>query len=102
MLTFGDSVLVVGDSRAIKVHVHTTDPGQVLTYGAGQGAIGKVIVENMQEQYQEYLARQNQAPAAAPPPARRDGHRGRGQRGGPGAGLPQPGDHVRSFPVGRP
>ena len=68
ILTYGDSVLVVGDSRAIKVHVHTTDPGQVLTYGAGQGAIGKVIVENMQEQYQEYLARQSQAPAVAPPP----------------------------------
>jgi hypothetical protein len=65
VLTFGDSVLVVGDSRAIKVHVHTQDPGQVLTYGATQGAISKVIVENMQEQYQEYLAKQSQAPEPA-------------------------------------
>jgi len=67
-MTFGDSVLVVGDSRAIKVHVHTTDPGQVLTYGSSQGAIGKVIVENMQEQYQEYLARQVQTATVEPPP----------------------------------
>lgn len=70
ILTFGDSVLVVGDSHAIKVHVHTKDPGQVLTYGATQGTISKVIVENMQEQYQEYLARQGQPevvqPAAQP------------------------------------
>ena len=57
-------MLVVGDSHAIKVHVHTTDPGEVLTYGASQGAISKVIVENMQEQYQEYLARQAKAEVA--------------------------------------
>ncbi len=65
ILTFGDSVLVVGDPHAIKVHVHTQDPGQVLTYGATQGAISKVIVENMQEQYQEYLAKQAQTPEPA-------------------------------------
>lgn len=67
ILTFGDSVLVVGDSHTIKVHVHTKDPGEVLTYGATQGAISKVIVENMQEQYQEYLARQAKAEIAPPP-----------------------------------
>ncbi len=69
ILSFGDSVLVVGDSHTIKVHVHTADPGEVLTYGATQGSISKVIVENMQEQYQEYLARQAKAEVAAPPPA---------------------------------
>ncbi|MDP3047672.1 MAG: DAK2 domain-containing protein, partial [Chloroflexota bacterium] len=64
--SFGDSVLVVGDSHTIKVHVHTKDPGEVLTYGATQGAISKVIVENMQEQYQEYLARQDQEEKVLP------------------------------------
>jgi uncharacterized protein len=67
ILTFGDSVLVVGDSHTIKVHVHTTNPGEVLTYGATQGAISKVIVENMQEQYQEYLARQSKTEVSHPP-----------------------------------
>ena len=67
IISFGDSVLVVGDSHTIKVHVHTKDPGEVLTYGGTQGSISKVIVENMQEQYQEYLARQAKADIAPPP-----------------------------------
>ena len=36
---FGDSLLVVGDSALLKVHVHTDDPGAVLTLGTGLGAI---------------------------------------------------------------
>lgn len=66
--TMGDSVLVVGDSHTIKVHVHTNNPGEVLSYGAGQGTMSRVIVENMQEQYRAYAARQA-VPSAPPPPA---------------------------------
>lgn len=54
----GDSALVVGDSEVIKVHVHVPDPGIPLGYGASQGSLSRVIVENMQEQYQEYIISQ--------------------------------------------
>jgi DAK2 domain fusion protein YloV len=54
----GDSTLVVGDSSLIRVHVHTPTPGAVLDYGISQGNISKVIVENLQEQYQEFMAHQ--------------------------------------------
>jgi DAK2 domain fusion protein YloV len=56
----GDSVLVVGDSKAIKVHVHTPEPGTPINYGANVGTLSHIIVENMQEQYQEFVLGQTQ------------------------------------------
>ncbi len=56
--SLGDSVLVVGDGSLIKVHVHTPTPGAVLDYGIRMGSVSKVIIENMQEQYQEFMALQ--------------------------------------------
>jgi DAK2 domain fusion protein YloV len=49
----GDSLLVVGDEAAIKVHLHTDDPGAALTLGTAAGAIQGVEIANMQEQQQE-------------------------------------------------
>jgi len=51
----GDCPLIVGDSATIKVHIHTPTPGDPLNYGARVGSISRVIVENMQEQYQEFI-----------------------------------------------
>jgi uncharacterized protein len=58
----GDSALVVGDSSAVKVHVHSPDPGPPLTYGSTLGSLSRVIVENMQEQYQEFVLEKAQRP----------------------------------------
>ncbi len=46
----GDSTVVVGDERTIKVHVHVKDPGQPLTFGSQLGRVTDVVVENMQLQ----------------------------------------------------
>jgi hypothetical protein len=46
----GDSLLVVGDSSAIKVHVHTDDPGAALALGTAVGTIDGVEIANMHEQ----------------------------------------------------
>jgi DAK2 domain fusion protein YloV len=51
----GESTLVVGDSATIKVHIHTEEPGTPLNYGAGIGSLSKITVENLQEQYQEFI-----------------------------------------------
>ncbi len=59
----GDSVLVVGDPKAVKVHVHTPEPGTPLNYGASVGTLSRIIVENMQEQYQEFVLGQVQQAA---------------------------------------
>jgi DAK2 domain fusion protein YloV len=52
----GDSALIVGDSHTIKVHVHVLDPGIPISYGAKCGSLYDVVVEDMQAQYQAFVA----------------------------------------------
>lgn len=52
----GDSTVVVGDERTIKVHIHVKDPGEPLSYGAGLGRVTDVVVENMQMQMEDIVA----------------------------------------------
>jgi DAK2 domain fusion protein YloV len=46
----GDSLLVVGDPEALKVHVHTDSPGRALDIGTRVGVIERVEIANMHEQ----------------------------------------------------
>src|SRR5207247_10824373 len=46
----GDSLLVVGDPEALKVHVHTDEPGRALAVGTTRGVIDRVEIANMHEQ----------------------------------------------------
>ena len=46
----GDSLLVVGDATAIKVHVHTDDPGAALALGTAVGTLEQVEIANMHKQ----------------------------------------------------
>lgn len=52
----GESALVVGDESLLKVHVHAPNPGEIVKFGAEQGALVNVIIENMQEQYVDFMA----------------------------------------------
>ena len=53
----GWSTLVVGDDALIKVHVHVHDPGEPISYAVRVASwIDDVVVENMQAQYEEYVA----------------------------------------------
>jgi len=61
----GDSLLVVGDESALKVHVHTDDPGAALSLGTAVGAIDRVEIANMHEQAH---AREERLLAAVPDP----------------------------------
>lgn len=51
----GDSLLVVADDEVIKVHVHTEDPGKVLSYGLRFGSLIKIKVDNMRLQHETIL-----------------------------------------------
>jgi DAK2 domain fusion protein YloV len=46
----GESVLVAGDSRALKVHVHNERPDEVIGYGLGLGSLSRISVENLDNQ----------------------------------------------------
>ena len=63
--TMGDSVVVVDDEEIIKTHVHTNEPGRVLTEALTYGALLTVKVENMREQHTELGNRQADAESAA-------------------------------------
>ena len=49
----GDSVLVVGDQRTLKVHVHTDAPERATELFIGQGTISRLDVADMHEQVQQ-------------------------------------------------
>jgi len=51
--TLGDSLLVVGDESALKVHVHTDDPGAALSLGAAAGVLERIEIANMHRQTEE-------------------------------------------------
>jgi DAK2 domain fusion protein YloV len=46
----GDSLLVVGDPTALKVHVHTDDPGAALSLATAVGTIAQVEIADMHRQ----------------------------------------------------
>ena len=47
----GDSLVIVEDDEIIKAHVHTNDPGKVLTKALAYGQLLTVKIENMREQH---------------------------------------------------
>jgi len=49
----GDSLMVVGDESALKVHVHTDDPGAALSLGAARGVLEGIEIANMHRQTAE-------------------------------------------------
>jgi hypothetical protein len=57
----GDSLLVVGDPTALKVHVHTDDPGAALALGTRAGVIDRVEIANMHQQTAEREERLEEA-----------------------------------------
>ena len=61
----GDSVVVVDDEEIIKTHVHTNDPGMVLTEALTYGSLLKIKIENMREQHST-LSEGTPAEAAQP------------------------------------
>ena len=49
----GDSLLVVGDRSALKVHVHTDDPGAALRTATSRGVVEGVEIANMHRQTEQ-------------------------------------------------
>jgi DAK2 domain fusion protein YloV len=48
--SIGESVLVAGDTRALKIHVHNERPDQVIAYGLSVGTLSRISVENLDNQ----------------------------------------------------
>ena len=52
---FGDSMVVVSQDEFVKIHIHTNDPGLVLSKAVTLGELSKVKIENMREQHRNLL-----------------------------------------------
>lgn len=48
--SIGESVLVAGDARAVKVHVHNDRPDKVISHGLEIGSLSRISVENLDNQ----------------------------------------------------
>ncbi|MGZ6271711.1 MAG: DAK2 domain-containing protein [Candidatus Limnocylindrales bacterium] len=69
--SIGDSVLVAGDERVAKVHVHSARPDDVIAYGLSLGQLSRISVENLDDQARDVReARAGEFTGAAP--ARRE------------------------------
>ena len=53
--SLGDSMIVVGYDDVIKVHIHTNDPGLVLSKAVAVGELSKIKIDNMREEHREVL-----------------------------------------------
>ena len=69
LAAIGDSLLVVGDPSALKVHVHTDDPGRALSLGVARGAIAGVEIADMHTQTIERRERLLRSVSDLPPAA---------------------------------
>jgi len=54
----GESLIVVGDKTATRIHIHTTDPGKIIHYATTLGTVHQINIRNMDEQHQDYLEMQ--------------------------------------------
>lgn len=51
----GNSLVFVKDEDVVKVHIHTLNPGNILSYAQSFGDFIKIKVENMTEQHHELI-----------------------------------------------
>lgn len=58
LATIGNSIVCVQDDDLVKVHVHTLEPKTAIKMGKRQGRFVKLKVENMQEQHDHLLEKE--------------------------------------------
>ena len=56
LFSIGDSVVYAEDHDIIKIHVHTSDPGRVLSFVLHYGSLATVKIENMRNQHTGLVA----------------------------------------------
>ena len=49
-----DSTVIIGGGSAVRVHVHTEDPGAALSFGIGYGDLDEVKIDNMSLQNRDW------------------------------------------------
>ena len=90
----GNSVLVGGDGRMVKVHVHNERPDEIIAYGLSLGTLTRITVENLdtmaddvrEARASEFVAEGDAAPRASAGNDAASGRQRRGRRRRPSGG----------------
>lgn len=53
--SYGDSLLVATDENLVKVHIHTEQPGEVMTYAQQFGQLHQIDIDNMRKQHEHIV-----------------------------------------------
>lgn len=56
----GESLIVVGDDSAVRIHIHTMEPGDIINFATRLGTMHQVSIRNMDEQHQDFLEMQKE------------------------------------------
>lgn len=79
MQGMGESQVIVGNDEVVKTHIHTSDPGAVLSYALTIGSLHDLKIDNMKDQHRETIFTEEektsvieQAAQAAEPPVAED------------------------------
>ena len=64
LATIGNSIVCVQDEDLVKVHVHTLEPFTAIKMGKRRGRFLKLKVENMQQQHDNIMEKEEEQPAA--------------------------------------
>ena len=52
---FGDSLIVVGDDKLLRIHIHTSDSQKLLHYVAAFGKVSQIKVDDMKKEHEDLL-----------------------------------------------
>ena len=58
--SMGDSIVLVADDDLVKVHVHTNDPGQVISRALTYGPLTNMKIDNMRVEHHERVIRHSE------------------------------------------
>jgi DAK2 domain fusion protein YloV len=56
----GESLIVVGDDAAVRIHIHTLTPGNIIQFATKLGTMHQISIRNMDEQHQDFLEMQKE------------------------------------------
>ncbi|OWZ84176.1 DAK2 domain-containing protein [Natranaerobius trueperi] len=58
LATYGDSLVIVGSSDIVKVHIHTNRPGYIIEKAMNYGEINDIKIDNMKDQHHSLVLQQ--------------------------------------------
>ena len=56
----GQSLIVTGDDTLVRVHIHSSEPGEILKYATKLGKLHEITINNMDDQYAEFIKMQRE------------------------------------------